>query len=109
MSDEPMQENRKYLIKHTSRNARCVIRKLVHRVDIDTLEPDTSAGILKLNDIGRITLKTTTPLMFDAYERNRFTGGFILVDEVTHATVGAGMICEPAKPPPTPQFEGYAI
>ena len=109
MSEEPMQINRKYVIKHAAKTVRVMIKSLNYRVNIDTLEIDKTAGILKLNDIGRITVKTMTPLAFDPYERNRYTGGFIIIDEATNITVGAGMICEPRKDLPKREYEGYAI
>lgn len=82
----------KYAIKHTSRDARCVVKEVKYKVDINTLhrnEEDTNIG---MNDIGRIKIRTTVPLFFDRYTRNRITGSIILVDEFTNETVGAGMI-----------------
>lgn len=105
MQDEPLRVGNKYAIKHTTRNARAMVTKVHHRVNVDTLEPDTSAQTLALNDIGLVTLKTTVPLAFDDYRRNRATGGFILVDEATNATVAAGMICAPTRPAAQPQDE----
>jgi bifunctional enzyme CysN/CysC len=69
-----------------------MVKSLRYRLDINTLHRDESATSLALNEIGRISLRTTTPLLFDEYRRNRQTGSFILVDEATNATVGAGMI-----------------
>jgi len=109
MHQQPMQVGKKYTLKHTTRNARCVVRSLHFRVDIETLERDTDAKTLGLNEIGRVTLMATYPLCFDAYSRNRYTGGLIVVDEATNITVGCGLICEPTKQPPVQQFEGYVI
>jgi bifunctional enzyme CysN/CysC len=78
-------------------------------VNIETLTPDREAKTLGLNDLGRIKLKTTVPLAFDAYRRNRLTGSFILVDEATNATVAAGMICEPPKNIPGGEEAEYTI
>ena len=86
----------KLSIKHTTRSARALVKDLQYRLDVNTLHRDESAEHLALNDIGRVTLRTTQPLFFDEYRRNRSTGSFILVDEVTMATVGAGMIIGPA-------------
>ncbi|MFH0909771.1 MAG: sulfate adenylyltransferase subunit CysN [bacterium] len=108
MSEHPLEIGRKYAIKHTTRSTRCVITKIQHRVNIDTLEPE-DATTLGLNDIARISFKTMTPLVFDAYRRNRYTGGVIIIDEATNATVAAGMLQEPTKPVPLPEYEGYAI
>jgi sulfate adenylyltransferase large subunit len=109
MSGQPLQVGGKYAVKHTSRSTRCVVKALAHRVRIDTLERDPAASTLQLNDIGRISLKTMSPLAFDPYERNRYTGGFILVDEATNATVAAGMMLEPPRRPPVPGREEYTI
>jgi sulfate adenylyltransferase subunit 1 len=108
MTDQPLELNRKYAIKHTSRSTRAMVSKIQHRVNIHTLEHE-DATTLNLNDIGRITIKTMTPLVFDAYRRNRYTGGIIIVDEATNQTVAAGMIQEPTKPVPLPEYEGYTI
>ena len=82
----------KFAIKHTSRWARALVRSLNYRLDVNTLHRHEDATELALNEIGRVTLRTTQPLFFDEYRRNRATGSFILVDEHTNATVGAGMI-----------------
>ncbi|WP_299038908.1 sulfate adenylyltransferase subunit CysN [uncultured Pseudokineococcus sp.] len=83
---------RKYAIKHTTRTARAVVKELQYRLDVNTLHRDESGGQLGLNEIGRVRLRTTTPLLADEYRRNRTTGGFVLVDEGTNKTVAAGMV-----------------
>jgi bifunctional enzyme CysN/CysC len=92
MAEEAMQPGQKYAIKHTTRSARALVKGLSYRLDVNTLHRDTEAQTLKLNDIGRVQLRTTLPLFSDEYARNRETGGFILIDENTNRTVGAGMI-----------------
>lgn len=87
----------KFAIKHTTRWARALVSNLQYRLDVNTLHRDEDADHLTLNEIGRIRLRTTQPLFFDEYRRNRETGSFILVDEATNATVGAGMINGPAQ------------
>jgi bifunctional enzyme CysN/CysC len=82
----------KYFIKHTTRTARALVRDLHYRLDVNTLHRDEEPGQLALNEIGRVTLRTTLPLFFDEYRRNRTMGSFILIDEHTSATVAAGMI-----------------
>jgi bifunctional enzyme CysN/CysC len=82
----------KLAIKHTTRWARALVKDLQYRLDVNTLHRDEDATALKLNEIGRVSLRTTLPLFFDEYRRNRTTGSFILVDEATNTTVGAGMI-----------------
>ncbi|MEN3310525.1 MAG: bifunctional enzyme CysN/CysC [Micromonosporaceae bacterium] len=90
----PMAVGDKYAIKHTTRAARAVIRNLHYRLDINTLHRDESANSLTLNEIGRVKLRTTVPLLADDYRRNRTTGGFVVIDETTNRTVGAGMIVD---------------
>jgi bifunctional enzyme CysN/CysC len=82
----------KLAIKHTTRSARALVRELLYRLDVNELHRDEHADALVLNEIGRITLRTTAPVFFDEYRRNRTTGSFILIDETTNNTVGAGMI-----------------
>jgi len=98
MADQAeLRPGNKYAIKHTTRWARTLISDLQYRLDINTLHRDESANSLALNEIGRVRLRTTQPLFYDEYRRNRETGSFILVDEATNATVGAGMITGPAQ------------
>ncbi|MEV1329076.1 sulfate adenylyltransferase subunit CysN [Micromonospora costi] len=90
----PLQVGGRYAIKHTTRSARAIVRGLHYRLDINSLHRDESAGELRLNEIGRVRLRTTVPLLADEYRRNRTTGGFVIIDETTNRTVGAGMIVE---------------
>jgi bifunctional enzyme CysN/CysC len=90
----PLRVGAKYGIKHTSRSARTIVKSLNYRLDVNTLHRDEAAEQLGLNDIGRVRLRTTVPLMCDQYSRNRTTGGFVLIDEATNRTVAAGMITE---------------
>ncbi|OFE15101.1 sulfate adenylyltransferase [Humibacillus sp. DSM 29435] len=90
----PMRVGAKYSIKHTTRTARTIVKGLQYRLDVNTLHRDEEANELTLNEIGRVRLRTTVPLMADDYSRNRNTGGFVLVDEGTNRTVAAGMITE---------------
>jgi bifunctional enzyme CysN/CysC len=92
----PLQPGRKYSVKHTTRSARAVVKELQYRLDVNTLHRDESADSLALNEIGRVRLRTTAPLLADEYRRNRTTGGFIVIDESTNRTVGAAMIVEAA-------------
>jgi bifunctional enzyme CysN/CysC len=92
MSDDALVPGRKLGIKHTTRSARAVVKDLRYRLDVNTLHRDEGADRLALNDIGRVHLRTTLPLFVDDYRRNRATGGFILIDEATNDTVGAGMM-----------------
>lgn len=90
----PLQLGGRYVIKHTTRSARAILRGLHYRLDINSLHRDESAGELKLNEIGRVRFRTMVPLLVDEYRRNRTTGGFVIIDETTNRTVGAGMIVE---------------
>ncbi len=92
MNEKPMQLNGKYAFKHTTREARCVIKDVKYKMDISTMSRLSDDKNLGKNDIGRITIRTTIPVMFDSYRKNRITGSIILIDEATNETVGAGMI-----------------
>ncbi|MGA2926212.1 MAG: sulfate adenylyltransferase subunit CysN [Solirubrobacteraceae bacterium] len=94
MSDEPVRPGARYALKHTTRWARAAVDEVRYRIDVNTLHRDEGAGQLALNEIGRLKLRTNVPLLFDEYRRNRTTGSFVLVDEATNRTVGAGMIIE---------------
>jgi sulfate adenylyltransferase subunit 1 len=92
MNDKKMIPKGKYTIRHTSQTARCIIKEVKYKMNINTLHRMEDEKEIGLNDIGRITIRTTKPLFFDGYRRNRNTGSIILVDEATNETVAAGMI-----------------
>ncbi len=94
MAQEPVTAGARYALKHTTRSMRAVVEDVRYRIDVNTLHRDNHAPQLGLNEIGRLSLRTSVPMMFDEYRRNRTTGSFILVDEATNATVGAGIIIE---------------
>ena len=94
MADQPLAPGNSYLLKHTTRTARAVVRGLQYRLDVNTLHRDEQATRLTLNEIGRVSLRVTQPVFCDEYRRNRSTGGFILIDEGSNRTVGAGMILD---------------
>jgi bifunctional enzyme CysN/CysC len=87
-----LSEGSKLLVKHTTRTTKAIVKELQYHLDINTLHRDEESIELGLNEIGRVRLRTQTPLFFDEYRRNRETGSFILIDEATNVTVGAGMI-----------------
>jgi bifunctional enzyme CysN/CysC len=93
---ESIVPGKKYALKHTTRNVRTVVKDIQYRLDVNSLHRDEAAGSLGLNEIGRVTLRTTQPLFVDSYRRNRATGGFILVDEATNRTVAAGIVVQAA-------------
>jgi len=92
MAQKPLQPGGRYLIKQTTRSATAVVDKIEDLLDVHTLERDPPPAELRLNDIGRVHLRTSTPLVFDPYKSNRRTGSFILIDESSNETVAAGMI-----------------
>ena len=93
MADErPMQQGQRLLLKHTTQSTRALVEELTARLDVNTLDYDLTARQLSLNEIGRVRLRLMTPLCVDPYEESRATGAFILIDEATRATVGAGMV-----------------
>ena len=92
MTNTPLRPGMKLAIKHTTRTARAVIKEVQYRLDVNSLHRVPDAGQLELNEIGRVKLRVASPLMLDPYEKNRTTGSFILIDEATSATVGAGMV-----------------
>ncbi len=92
MTDKPLQPGSRYLIKHTSHSAQAIVESIEDLVDVHTLARDEPPEQLQLNDIGRVRLRTSAPLVFDPYTANRRTGSFILIDEASNGTVGAGMI-----------------
>jgi len=94
MADAPLRPGGRYAIKHATHTARAIVEAIDDRVEVASLGREPTPGELALNDIGRVRLRTSKPLAFDPYARNRATGSFILIDEATNDTVGAGMITE---------------
>ena len=94
MDFDPMQVGAIYAVKHTTRAARALVKEIKYELDINTLHRAPSPTSLGLNGLARATLRTTQPLMVDPYRRNRNTGSFILIDEATNRTVGAGFITD---------------
>jgi sulfate adenylyltransferase large subunit len=92
LDSEPLRPGGRYAIKHTSQTATAIVDSLIDRVNVDTLEREPAPQELALNDIARVSVRTSAPLAIDPYARNRRTGSFVLIDEATDATVGAGMI-----------------
>jgi bifunctional enzyme CysN/CysC len=97
MADAPvLTERSRLIVKHTTRTVKAMVREISYRLDINTLHRDEAADRLGLNEIGRVALRLTQPIFCDSYARNRLTGGMILIDEATSATVGAAMITDPS-------------
>jgi bifunctional enzyme CysN/CysC len=89
---KPIKAGDRYSIKHTTQTGRAIIKDVAYQLDVNSLHRNEHPGQLNLNEMGRVTLRTTVPLFYDEYRRNRTTGSFILIDEGTNSTVGAGMI-----------------
>ena len=92
LNNEPSKPRAKYTIMHTSNEQTAMIKSVLYKIDINTYDRDEEDKDLKMNDIARVTIRTTRRLMVDEYRDNRNTGSFILVDDVTNETVAAGMI-----------------
>jgi sulfate adenylyltransferase subunit 1 len=91
-STKPMEARGKYLVRHTTKEAKAIVQELRYQVDIETLHKKEGVASLAMNEIGRISLRTASPLFHDSYRRNRSTGSFVLIDPGTHETVAAGMV-----------------
>ena len=91
LSETPLSPARTYVIRHTTRESKAKVGSISYKVDVNTLEEQATTD-LKMNDIARITFKLAQPIMVDSYSTNRATGAFIIIDETTNNTVGAGMI-----------------
>ena len=94
-----LEPGREYLIKHTTRTTRVRVTALDYRLDVNTLHRDKTATALKLNELGRISLRSQVPLLLDEYTRNASTGSFILIDPDTNGTVAAGMVLREVSRP----------
>ena len=92
MNIKPLLTRTKVVIKHTTNECMGMIKTLKYKVDINTLHRIEDIDKLEMNEIGRITLRSSKPLFYDAYRRNRKTGSLIIIDEQTNETIGAGMI-----------------
>ncbi len=94
MSEQPLSPQRRYLVKHTTRTAMVGKIDVRYRIDVETLRRDDSATTLELNDLARVQVELSAPLVFDSYRRNRVTGSLIVIDEATNDTVAAGVILD---------------
>ncbi len=92
LNEKPLVPGGKYAVKHTTKDVRCIVKSVDFKMNINTLEKITDDTSIELNEIGQMTIKTTQPLFYDSYNKNRITGSLIIIDEVTNETVCAGMI-----------------
>ena len=90
--DKELTGRGKYVLRHTTKEVKAIIREVRYKVNINTLHKIEDDLTFQLNDIGRISLRTSAPIIADSYKTNRITGSFVLIDEQTNATVAAGMI-----------------
>lgn len=91
-SDKPLTGRGKYILRHTTKEVKAIVTEVCYKININTLRKIEDDLTLNLNDIGRIKVRTSAPLIADSYKSNRITGSFVLIDELTNATVAAGMI-----------------
>ncbi len=91
-SDKPLAGRGKYILRHTTKEVKAIVTEVCYKININTLRKIEDDLTLNLNDIGRIKVRTSAPLIADSYKSNRTTGSFVLIDELTNATVAAGMI-----------------
>lgn len=92
LNNSPARNRAKYTIVHTSNEQKAMIKDVIYKIDINTYAREEDDKELRMNDIARISIRTTKPLMLDEYRDNRVTGSFVLIDDTTHETVAAGMI-----------------
>ncbi|MEM7548179.1 MAG: sulfate adenylyltransferase subunit CysN [Bacteroidota bacterium] len=92
LNEKPLNQGGKYILRHTTKEMKAIVKDVRYKVDINTLHRIEDDKTIKLNDIGRVMIRTAQPVFFDSYKKNRSTGSLILIDEFTNETVGAGMI-----------------
>jgi len=97
MDEKPLSTTSAYLLKHTTKTVRAYVSRIVYRIDVNTLHRDRGANTYLLNEIGRVEIKTASPIFFDPYRVNHGTGSFILIDPLTNTTAAAGMIRGPVR------------
>ncbi len=108
MHPRPLQRGKRYFLKHMTQTVQAVVTAIEHRINVSTLDTEPETPELAMNDIGEIRLTTSKPLVFDAYATNRLTGSFILIEQGTNATVGAGMLFPPTEIA-KPEYKDFAI
>ena len=97
MHPRALQPGKKYFLKHTTSTVQCAVTEIVTKLNMATLERESTPAELAMNDIGEIRLRTAKPIVFDGYAANRLTGSFILIEQGTNATVAAGMLLPPRE------------
>ncbi len=107
MHQRKLQAGKKYFLKHATQTVQAVVAQVESRINMTTFEPEAAAA-LAVNDVGVVRLKTAKPIVYDGYNTNRLTGSFILVEQGSNATVGAGMLTAPTEPV-KPEYTDFAI
>jgi sulfate adenylyltransferase subunit 1 len=108
MHQRKLQAGKKYFLKHATQTVQAVVTQVESRINMSTFEPETAPAALAMNDVGIVRLKTAKPIVYDGYNTNRLTGSFILIEQGTNATVGAGMLLPPAEAV-KPEYNDFAI
>jgi bifunctional enzyme CysN/CysC/sulfate adenylyltransferase subunit 1 len=108
MAARPLTAGKQFLLKHTTQTVKAAITSIVDRINISTFDKETDVTELAMNDLGEVRIKTARPLIYDGYATNRLTGSFILIEQGTNATVGAGMLLPPVEAA-RPEYKDFAI
>ncbi len=108
MHQRPLRSGKKYFLKHGAQTLQAVVTQIESRINMAAFEPEPAPAALAVNDIGIIRLKTAKPIVYDGYNTNRLTGSFILIEQGTNATVGAGMLLPPTEAV-KPEYTDFAI
>ena len=108
MHQRPLQPGKKYFLKHTTQTVQAVVTQVENKINFNTLEAEEGTTPLAINDIGTVKIRTAKPLVFDGYQTNRLTGSFILIEQGTNLTVGAGMLSSPLEAV-KPEYSDFAI
>jgi bifunctional enzyme CysN/CysC/sulfate adenylyltransferase subunit 1 len=108
MHQRKLQAGKKYFLKHATQTIQAVVTQVESRINMATFEPEAAPAALAVNDVGIVRLKTAKPIVYDGYNTNRLTGSFILIEQGTNATVGAGMLLPPTEAV-KPEYTDFAI
>jgi bifunctional enzyme CysN/CysC/sulfate adenylyltransferase subunit 1 len=108
MAARPLTAGKQFLLKHTTQTVKAAITSIEDRINISTFDKETDVTELAMNDLGEVRIKTARPLIYDGYATNRLTGSFILIEQGTNATVGAGMLLPPVEAA-RPEYKDFAI
>ena len=108
MSSRALTSGKKFFLKHTTQTVQAIVTSLDSRINLDNLESEPAPPELAMNDLGEIHLRTARPLVFDGYAKNRLMGSFILIEQGTNQTVGAGMLQPPIELV-KPEYDDFTI